>query len=588
MMNQSMKTIRSVFVRLMIPLLLFHASCSDSGDSDNTKALALLLAGTYWDISLEDTFTGPDYQVFLPDTNMNVNLTYTLDLGTSVKSVFFVFTNTNTGLSVPAPIMRNGTMPQTSEPSRNELAIPQKASASAVSGKPEIAEFNRNPLAYIKANNPILLFMKSFDAPPRATQLEDKLPFMVDSSRSVAATCKKVISENTFFGTKTLSVFVADNCWISGGTKNKKINQDMVDAVADKFLKSGTNNDIYDWVSAIFGEEWGSGLPQEMIGESDEITILIYDIDDDEDSVPSGCLGYFWAKDNFKRQYVSYSNERIMFYIDSGFLATQDGGTWEISDTYPSYIISTLAHEFQHMIHFYQKTVLRSNGYGSEAWIDEMCSLVTEDLVAYHLGTSGISTYTGPRGVLYSDPSAGGPGNEDGRLPMFNSYNYISVTTWYDPYLYGSISYSINYALGSYLARNFGGATFFRNVVRNNYTDSRAITYALAQAGSPISFGEVLRYWGAANILSDKAGVPKHYQYNKGSWETESGYQLGSINLYNYRYNSQTGPRIYSSIDGGSMYPASNVYVQACANCTGTRTWNVRMPAAVRLTVVVK
>ena len=73
-----------------------------------------------------------------------------------------------------------------------------------------------------------------------------------------------------------------------------------------------------------------------------------------------GVAGYFYAKDNFKSSYYSGSNQRIMFYLDAVMFANGDGidGTdWDVSDPSPGDIVSTLTHEFQHMIHFYQKQI---------------------------------------------------------------------------------------------------------------------------------------------------------------------------------------------------------------------------------------
>ena len=55
------------------------------------------------------------------------------------------------------------------------------------------------------------------------------------------------------------------------------------------------------------------------------------------------------------------------------------------------------------MIHFYQKRVVQDTI--SEAWLNEMASEVTEDLIADKMMVSG------PRGVAYNDPTAGDSGN---------------------------------------------------------------------------------------------------------------------------------------------------------------------------------
>ena len=136
--------------------------------------------------------------------------------------------------------------------------------------------------------------------------------------------------------------------------------------MAGKFLLGGADNDIYDWVTGIFGAPWGSHSYSSSLipGSTDEITILLFDIDGNNFNLGSGyTAGYFWSKDNFLSGSSNFSNERLMFYIDAPVFGAPDGGTWDITDYYPSEQISTLAHEFQHMINFYQKTVLHSFSY---------------------------------------------------------------------------------------------------------------------------------------------------------------------------------------------------------------------------------
>ena len=411
----------------------------------------------------------------------------------------------------------------------------------------------------------------------------------------IPATCRKVVSGvSTDFGDKTLNIWVANDCWTDGGTKSRLIDQDMVDALAARFLTSGLGNDIYDWVTNIYGEEWETTLYSNLIAANDEITILLYDIDGD-DEPNGGVVGFFYGKDNFVAgpdPGIEYSNQRIMFYIDAVMYANGDG-TWETTDYWPSEIYSTLAHEFQHMIHFYQKTIQRA-GSGTETWLNEMLSMATEDIVADKLGVDG------PRGVAYDDPTAGVYPLYEGRLPWYNYYNDISVTYWpplTDPTVI--LSYSINYAFGAYLMRNYGGATFLRNVLLNAYTGSDAIDAALAAGGYGVDFARVLQRWGAANLLSDSTVAPAGYQYNAGDWFASSfggvDYKLGSINLYNYVLDpggiDQEGPYIYTGAPigaFGSHPPAANIYYRLGSDLTGQVDADVYMGSDVRMTVVVK
>ena len=148
-----------------------------------------------------------------------------------------------------------------------------------------------------------------------------------------------------------------------------------------------------------------------------------------------------------------------MFYIDSVYYADGDTGNgpagWNLEDYYPAMQISTLAHEFQHMIHYYQKSVLRTSSGGdvggSDTWVNEMLSLMAEDFVSQRLQAAGLDI-AGPRGVV---GAVGGRGRHQlpADCPAFNLYNDWPVTQWYGSWA----DYAVAYAFGAYLARNYGG-----------------------------------------------------------------------------------------------------------------------------------
>ena len=110
----------------------------------------------------------------------------------------------------------------------------------------------------------------------------------------IPATARRVVTD----GTVTLGVWVADENWEGicdttlGLNPPVCLTQEMVDAVADKFLRPGTNNDIYDWVSTAFGDPWGPHalegflIPAEA---AEEIHILLLEI--------PFALGFFFGKD---------------------------------------------------------------------------------------------------------------------------------------------------------------------------------------------------------------------------------------------------------------------------------------------------
>ena len=344
-------------------------------------------------------------------------------------------------------------------------------------------------------------------------------------------------------------------------------------------------------VTAIFGDPWGPHRYSNILSaeQAGLIHILLYDIDYDglpTSSDPVRTIGYFFSKDNFLRDpqdpdpAIGTSNERLMFYVDALFLASPSGASWEVTDPGPSLVLTALAHEFQHMIHFYQKRVLQDAV--PETWLNEMSSSVAEDLLAGKLRVGA-----GPRGVAFDDPTAGAPGNTADRLSRYNRYNNIQVTTWNSRPPSASLKhYSINYALGAYLARIHGGAALFGDIVRNGESGVAAIDAALAARGAGRSFGDVLVDWAIANLLSDDTGAPDRWRYNTGAWRTSraggSEFRLGSINLFNY----EEQPTILPFAEVTRSRPAhSNLYLSLGRL---TETLSITTDPTQRFTVVMK
>ena len=180
------------------------------------------------------------------------------------------------------------------------------------------------------------------------------------------------------------------------------------------------------------------------------------------------------------------------------------------------------------------------------------------------------------------------------------------MTTWN-----GRIAnYAINYAMGAYLARTYGGAELFSEIVQSDQSGIDAIDAALQALGHDVSFAEVLADWAVATLLSDNTAAPAPYRYNPGTWTTSRAggeeFRLGSINLYNYRYDppdpvpdcigpqlqgrsSQVGPYLHSlqSLSERTQPPHSNAFATLGRN-TGTVRLLVSAESETRITVVVK
>jgi hypothetical protein len=529
------------------------------------------------------------------------SFSYTVDGGSPPQDVYFVFTNTSLTQNAAQKPSVSGTVITVDNAT---IPSPQPQPMYAVQSAPttlaeRIAEFNRDAGRKLETGAATARGSSGF-GPPGAPSYDTvgvggtlKDFGAGDVIVSVPATCQYVSPLITVAGggTRKLNIWVANDCW-TGGTKRHLVNSTMVAALADKFLKTGLGNDIYDYDRSVIGAEWGPQSFSNLIPANGEITILLSDIEADN-SDTGGVVGYFWSGNNFLASSVPDSNQRIMFVLDAvmyanpsptGATGTGTAGWDPVTSYWPRFVFSTLAHEFQHMIQFYQKQVLQRVQTGTDTWINEMCSMIMEDLVADKLSVEG------PRGVNPADGSAGSPGNTLGRFPGFNRYCYYPLAQTGS---YGIIDYSVSYAFGSWLARNYGGATLLKRIVQSAATNESAVTGAAAAytGRGQESMARLLEKWSASVLLSDTMQAPAGYRYNTGGWttSTEGGlpFNLGSINVFNY------SPSLYVYTGSGTVppsifYRSSNTYFQAATKLASSRTWKITIPQNVLMSVVIK
>ncbi len=507
----------------------------------------------------------------------------TVNIGNKPKSLYVLLSNYDKNHNAYPTITHNAKVISVQE-NKRLMSTPLVKQAKILHAPAYIQKFNSKLQTFIQRNETNDYQEKQIAVTPKSNKsVGDSETFYMDESSNGAttrATLKKVVSNvPTDFGNKTLNVWVSDDSFGTGCGKSRCVTQTMVDELADNFLKVGSDNDIYDWVTNIFGEEWGSEASSKdsyLIGSNDEITILLTDIGNDN-SPSGGIVGYFHAKDNYKQSNESGSNERIMFYADAVMFANTDNGDFWQKEMY-----STLAHEFQHMIHFYQKTVLlvdNSTNDEEDTWINEMLSETTEDLVATKIH------HTGPRGVVDTDGSAGNSGNTKGRYPLFNENNTLSLTAWYN----SLADYSKVNAFGTFLIRNYGGAKVLHDIVHNNKEHEDAIMDAIHKypGAENKTFDDLLTEWGIAVMLSDNDNLAQDLPtYNTGDFTedtyNQSTYDLGSINFFNY----DPQPNIKTS--AGTVQAQGNYYYKVDDNLTGTVQIDLSLNGTTEATLIAK
>ena len=448
----------------------------------------------------------------------------------------------------------------------------------AIHAPHEVEVFRRNIKNYLDENITKSAIKKNLKvARTNKNLLANEKEFYLDyeGTTSTIASIKKVTSTSTIYGTRKLSIWVSNDSYGIGCSKKKCVTQGMVNALANTFLQKGIDNDIYDWVSNVYGEEWGKHSNPNLIGKNDEITILLTDIGKDN-SKNGGVVGYYFPKDNFIKEKFIGSNERIMLYADSVIFANGEG-RWDINDYWPKEMVSTLAHEMQHMIHFYQKSVLLKTD-ATDTWINEMLSESTEDLIASKIH------HTGSRGVPYTIGSAGEEDNRLGRYPLFNANNRLSLTTWH-----GSLeNYSVVNAFGAFLLRNYGGAKVLHDIMHSAYIDEEAIVSAVNKTpqGRGKKFNDLLKEWGIAVLLSDNNHLDTLPTYNTGGYMPNqykhSVYDIGSINFFNY----SPQPSIFTA--SGTVQRQGNYYYKVGTRLKGDIDIYLTLSGQTEATIIVK
>lgn len=226
--------------------------------------------------------------------------------------------------------------------------------------------------------------------------------------------------------------------------------------INSRIIEIGNNFDklIYPQTRNVFGEEWTPGIDKES-----KITILLSKLD-------YNIGGYFNPNDEYIKDSVvdNKSNEREMIYINPDFI-------------YDPRLESFIAHEFQHMITWNQKT--RVQGITDDIWSNEARSELASSLTENAVGIDFL------QGNLYN------------RKNLF-SVNYgDSLIDWNNRnYDYGTVSMFSQYL------RDQLGTEPFEKITSNNQTGIKSIEKVL-QENYQTDFKKIFTDWTIANYIND-------------------------------------------------------------------------------------
>jgi hypothetical protein len=252
------------------------------------------------------------------------------------------------------------------------------------------------------------------------------------------ATCRNVTALGNGFN---LNIYVEDAEWTRDPTR---FTADILNGIANEY-----KNVILPTETTWFGAP-----------PAGDFTILLMDIKDSGgDSYVSG---YF---DAINENNVSNSNNRHMIYMDS------KEGTPGNTTFY-----GTLAHEFQHFIHYNYDPF-------EDVWVDE--------------GMAGLARYVC------------GYGPQTSHVTAFSQTPTTSLTFWED----NLENYGADFLFMLYLEEKNGGAATTKAIVANQLTGIDGINNALFSRGYLVTVNDIFKNWVVANYLNNSSLSDGRYGY---------------------------------------------------------------------------
>lgn len=178
--------------------------------------------------------------------------------------------------------------------------------------------------------------------------IDTEAPYEVGAQKSFWATNTDT---NENFKVQATLRYVGDNIyfWIENSVR---YNQSDLIPLAETFDK-----EIIPTDREFFGEEWNPGV------DGDPRFYVLY-----AGNLGMNLAGYYSSADELHPDAHPYSNAHEMFLINSDTVDLRD-----------NYIYGTMAHEFQHMIHWYQDR-------NEETWVNEGFSMLAEHVNNYDAG----------------------------------------------------------------------------------------------------------------------------------------------------------------------------------------------------------
>ncbi|TFG69950.1 MAG: hypothetical protein E4H27_06555 [Anaerolineales bacterium] len=272
------------------------------------------------------------------------------------------------------------------------------------------------------------------------------------------------LDSDTTFDVQARLLYKTDHVymWVEEGLST---DMDKIQKAADLFEEH-----TYPTDRAFFGAEWSPGV------DGDPHLSILH-----ASNLGSTVAGYFSSADSYVKAVREDSNEMEMFYIHID-------KSMEIGDDFYN---GVLAHEFQHMIHWY-------NDRNETTWMNEGCSELAMEL--------NESMYQGELGTY----DVGG-----------SEYAYLDnpdtqLTTWPEVDLTGAASahYGASYLFMSYFLDRFGEEAT-KSLVAHPENGMESVNIILDELGLPLTHEDIVADWYIANLLDSPELVDGRYGYKE-------------------------------------------------------------------------
>jgi hypothetical protein len=249
---------------------------------------------------------------------------------------------------------------------------------------------------------------------------------------------------------------------------------DIINSIVGQF-----DNSIYPNEISTFGSE-----PNPGIDGNTKIFILLLDIKDGYTPASGYISGYFDPLNEHDISKSPHSNQKEMFYMDTN--PETPGG---------SRFNRTLAHEFQHLISWHQKSNLL--GVYEDTWLDEAMSEIAPVFCGY------------------------GPDYEE--VFGYELMPWDSLVGWDDEvYDYYTVYMWAQYIKDRVTNSDSDGHGVFWDIEHTENVGIRAVNSALTAVGYGKDFKDIFRDWSIANYFG-LTTVLGHPEWSYTSIHTEAG-----------------------------------------------------------------